>query len=86
MQDRFYIAGQLRQIGRLLSIMGENPFKIRAYERAARALETAAGDFDARVKRGRLTEIDGIGKALAAVVEEIYLFAETVVEVCVVIL
>lgn len=72
MQDRFYIAGQLRQIGRLLGVMGENPFKIRAYERAARALESAAGDFDARVKGGRLTEIDGIGKALAAVVEEIY--------------
>ena len=72
MQDRFYIAGQLRQIGRLLSVMGENPFKIRAYERAARALENIAGDFDARIKQGRLTEIDGIGKALAAVVEEIY--------------
>jgi DNA polymerase (family 10) len=72
MQDRFYIAGQLRQIGRLLSVIGENPFKVRAYERAARALENAAGDFDARVKAGRLTEIDGIGKALAAVIEEIY--------------
>ncbi len=72
MQDRFYIAGQLRQIGRLLSVMGENPFKIRAYERAAGALENVAGDFDARIKERRLTEIDGIGKALAAVVEEIY--------------
>jgi DNA polymerase (family 10) len=72
MQDRFYIAGQLRQIGRLLSVMGENPFKIRAYERAARALENGSDDFDARIKERRLTEIDGIGKALAAVVEEIY--------------
>ena len=72
MQDRFYIAGQLKQIARLLSVMGENPFKIRAYERAARALENAGGDFDVRVKERRLTEIDGIGKALAAVVEEIY--------------
>jgi DNA polymerase (family X) len=77
MQDRFYIAGQLRQIGRLLSVMGENPFKIRAYGRAARALENVAGDFDARIKEGRLTEIDGIGKALAAVVEEIYHTGET---------
>ena len=50
MQDRFYIAGQLRQIGRLFSVMGENPFKIRAYERAARALENITGDFDARIK------------------------------------
>ena len=72
MQDRFYIAGQLRQIGRLLSVIGENPFKIRAYERAARALENVAGDFDARIKEGRLTEIDGIGKALATVIKEIY--------------
>jgi DNA polymerase (family 10) len=72
MQDRFYIAGQLRQIGRLLNVIGENPFKIRAYERAARALENLGGDFDARVKQRRLTEIDGIGKALAGVVEEIY--------------
>jgi len=72
MQDRFYIAGQLRQIGRLLNVTGDNPFKVRAYERAARALENVAGDFDARVKERRLTEIDGIGKALAGVVEEIY--------------
>ncbi|HEX6435798.1 MAG TPA: DNA polymerase/3'-5' exonuclease PolX [Candidatus Binatia bacterium] len=72
MQDRFYIAGQLRQIGRLFSVMGENPFKIRAYERAARALENITGDFDARIKERRLTEIEGIGKALAAVIEEIY--------------
>jgi DNA polymerase (family X) len=71
MQDRFYIAGQLRQIGRLLSVRGENPFKIRAYERAARALENVS-DFDARIRERRLTEIDGIGKALAAVIEEIY--------------
>ena len=72
MQDRFYIAGQLRQIGRLLNVIGENPFKVRAYERAARALENLPGDFDTRVKERRLIEIDGIGKALAAVVEEIY--------------
>ncbi|HUD00055.1 MAG TPA: DNA polymerase/3'-5' exonuclease PolX [Candidatus Polarisedimenticolaceae bacterium] len=78
MQDRFYIAGQLRQMGRLLSVMGENPFKIRAYERAARALENVADDFDARIKERRLTEIDGIGKALAAVVEEIYHTGESV--------
>src|SRR5688572_18376995 len=72
MQDRFYIASQLRQIARLLSVRGENPFKIRAYERAARALENLTGDFDARIKQGRLIEIEGIGKALAAVVEQIY--------------
>jgi DNA polymerase (family 10) len=72
MQDKFYIAGQLRQIARLLSVRGENPFKIRAYERAARALEKVTSDFDARIRERRLIDIDGIGKALAAVIEEIY--------------
>ncbi len=32
MQDRFYIATSLREIGRLLALKGENPFKAQAYE------------------------------------------------------
>lgn len=37
-KDRFEIAAELRVIGRLLTIKGENPFKVQAYERGARAL------------------------------------------------
>ncbi|MGH7845658.1 MAG: DNA polymerase/3'-5' exonuclease PolX [Candidatus Binatia bacterium] len=72
MQDRFYIAAALREIGRLLELKGENLFKARAYERAARSLEEIQGDPDALVRKRRLTEIPGIGSALAAVIEEIY--------------
>jgi DNA polymerase (family 10) len=72
MQDRFYIAASLREIGRLLKVKGDNPFKAQAYERGARALENLQGDIDALVKARRLTEIGGIGNALAAVIEEIY--------------
>jgi DNA polymerase (family X) len=77
MQDRFYIAGQLRDIARLLKVAGENLFKVRAYERAARAMENLPDDLDARVKNRRLTEIDGVGNALAAVIEEIYRTGES---------
>src|SRR5581483_11847816 len=72
MQDRFFIAGQLREIGRLLDVKGENRFKARAYERAARALETLDADLDLLVLNRRLTEIPGIGSALAAVIDGLY--------------
>jgi DNA polymerase (family 10) len=74
---KFEIAAVLREIGRLLEIKGENPFKARAYERGARALENSEGDFDARVKQRRLTEIAGIGSALASVIEELYQSGES---------
>lgn len=72
MQERFAIADQLREIGRLLEAEGENRFKARAYERAARALETLDGDFDLLVLNRRLTDIPGIGSALASVIDELY--------------
>jgi DNA polymerase (family 10) len=72
MTDRFQIAAILREIARLLTILGENPFKAQAYERGARALENLGGDLDALVAARRLTEIPGIGSALASLIEEIY--------------
>ena len=72
MKDRFEIAADLRLIGRLLTIKGENPFKAQAYERGADALENLAEDFDALVKGGRLKEIAGVGIALASAIEETY--------------
>ena len=76
MQDRFYIAASLREIGRLLALKGENPFKAQAYERGARALENLQGDLDALVKTRRLTDVRGIGSALASVIEEIHTTGE----------
>ena len=38
------IAGILEQIAALLELKGENPFKIRAYTNAARAIETFGGN------------------------------------------
>ena len=38
------IARTLEQIAALLELQGENPFKIRAYVNAARAIETFGGN------------------------------------------
>ena len=73
MKDRFEIAADLKAIANLLRIKGENPFKTQAYERGAVALETLQSDLAALVKERRLKEIAGIGSALAAIIEEIYL-------------
>lgn len=58
------IAEVLEQIAQLLELKGENPFKIRAYQAGARALETYDGDFNALVAEEKLGTISGIGSAL----------------------
>jgi DNA polymerase (family 10) len=70
--DRFYIAAALREIGRLLTVKGEYPFRARAYERAASTLERTDADLENLIKERRLTEISGIGAGLAGVIEELY--------------
>ncbi|MBV8353542.1 MAG: DNA polymerase/3'-5' exonuclease PolX [Verrucomicrobia bacterium] len=60
----------LETIARLLEIKGENPFKIRAYTNAARALETFSDNFPAAVAENRIGELDGIGDAIAKKISE----------------
>src|ERR1700757_701716 len=60
----------LETIARLLELKGENPFKIRAYTNAARALETFSDNFPAAVAENRLAELDGIGDAIAKKISE----------------
>jgi DNA polymerase (family X) len=60
----------LETIARLLELKGENPFKIRAYTNAARALETFSGNFQATVKEEKLGELNGIGDAITKKISE----------------
>lgn len=53
----------------LLELAGENPFKVRAYRRAARILATL--DRPAAEDPAGLTGLPGIGRAIAAKVEEL---------------
>jgi DNA polymerase (family 10) len=65
------VAEVLESVARLLELKGENPFKVRAYINAARAVETFPGDLAAMAREGRLTEIEGIGKAIAEKIAEL---------------
>ncbi|HSN91884.1 MAG TPA: DNA polymerase/3'-5' exonuclease PolX [Anaeromyxobacteraceae bacterium] len=65
MLDKFAIARALREIGMLLELEGENPFKVRAYERGARAVEELSEDLGTLVRENRLVEVPGIGDAIS---------------------
>ncbi len=69
--DKESVAGILVDIGTLLELKGENPFKTRAYVNAARTLESLAEPLDTIVAENRLAEIKGIGDALQQKITEL---------------
>ena len=69
--SRAAIAGSLREMAGLLALAGESPFRARAYERAATAIEHLDVDLAALVEAGRLTEVPGIGRGIAAMIAEL---------------
>ena len=71
MADKFVVARALREIALLLEVDGANPFKVRAYERGARAVEVLREDVTVLAREGRLKEVPGIGAALASTITEI---------------
>jgi len=54
----------------ILEIKEENPFRIRAYRRAAQNLETLTEDVETLAREERLEEIPGVGKDLAGKIVE----------------
>jgi DNA polymerase (family 10) len=72
MLDKFAVARALREIGTLLELEGENPFKVRAYENGARAVEGLTEELGGLVEAGRLREVKGIGEALAKKITELH--------------
>jgi DNA polymerase (family 10) len=67
------IADTLEAIGLLLELKGENAFKTRAYANAARAVDTYPGSIERMAQENRLTEIPGIGAAIAGKISELAL-------------
>lgn len=65
------VVGVLRSIAKILQIKGDNPFRIRAYERAAQNIEGFSEDLGDYARAGRLLEIPGIGKDLESKIKEI---------------
>jgi DNA polymerase (family 10) len=72
----------LEEIQRLMELKGENPFKIRAFERAVQTISTLeAPDLDSELERraraGSLTELSGIGKGISEVLTEFLLHGKS---------
>src|SRR5881628_388159 len=65
------VAAVLEEIGTLLELKGENPFKIRAYVNAARAIETFGGNLSDLQHEEALAKIPGIGKSIAEKIKEL---------------
>ena len=64
------LAARFHRMADLLDYCGENPFRVRAYRRAAQNLLSFSGDLEALAAAGRLTEISGIGRDLAQKIAE----------------
>ncbi len=58
-------------IADLLELKGENPFKIRAYQRAARSIDHLSVEVEQLAAEGRLKEIPGVGEAITKKITEL---------------
>jgi DNA polymerase (family 10) len=70
--DKKEIAAALQEIGTLLELAGENPFKVRAYQNAARAVEQIPGSLDDAIASGKLREVKGIGEGISQKIAELH--------------
>lgn len=69
--DKDKVAEILVEIGVLLELKGENPFKTRAYSNGARTIEGLSEPLATLVAEQRLGEIKGIGEALEQKITEL---------------
>ncbi|MFQ5866106.1 MAG: DNA polymerase/3'-5' exonuclease PolX [bacterium] len=69
--DKKEVTAILQEIGTLLELKGENPFKCRAYENAARTISGLTTDINELVETEEIRNFKGIGEALAQKIKEL---------------
>jgi DNA polymerase (family 10) len=69
--DKKAVAQVLEQIASFLELKNENPFRIRAFRTAARAIIGFPGDLRASVEDGSLASAKGVGPATLQIVAEL---------------
>jgi DNA polymerase (family 10) len=69
--DKAKVAEILVEIGTLLELKGENPFKTRAYTNAARAIEGISEPLEKIITEDRLSEVPGIGEGIRKKIVEL---------------
>ncbi len=62
----------LREFGQRTALRGGNPYRAKAYIRAAESLGTVTEPLGIIIAQGRLTEIPGIGEAIADIVTKLH--------------
>jgi len=63
--DKKSVAKILKEIGIILDLKGDNPFKTRAYHNGARIIESLTDNLNDLVESGEIANLKGIGKALS---------------------
>src|SRR5882672_8860043 len=69
--DRKDVAQVLDEIAALLELKGENPFRVRAYRTAARAIASFPGELAQALASGELASVKGVGPATLELAEEV---------------
>lgn len=68
----------LEEMAKLLRLNDENPFKVRAFDRAVASIAGIDdADLTRRAREGKLTEIDGIGKGIAEALTQLLVKGQT---------
>jgi DNA polymerase (family 10) len=70
--DASAVAALLREFGQRSALRGGNPFRAKAYTRAADSLSALAVPLEKFIGENRLTEIPGVGKAIADIITKLY--------------
>jgi len=65
------VARVFQDVADLLELKGENPFKIRAYQKAARSIEHLPVEIEQLVAENRLREVPGVGEAISKKIAEL---------------
>jgi DNA polymerase (family 10) len=70
--DTQEIARLLREYAQRSALRGGNPYRAKAYSRAADSLAALAVPIEPLIDEGRLTEIPGVGEAIADIVTKLH--------------
>jgi DNA polymerase (family 10) len=70
--DATSVAALLREFGQRSALRGDNPFRAKAYARAADNLLTLTLSLEQIIAQERLREIPGVGEAIADIIKKLH--------------
>src|SRR3954469_8864020 len=70
--DARKVASLLREYAQRTALRGGNPYRAKAYSRAADSLAALAVPLDLLIAEDRLTEVPGVGDAIADIITKLH--------------